>query len=292
MENLWVILALISAFGGATLDALTKKTLQNHNEYLIAWLRILFPVPLLLTCLLFIPVPALDREFFLAILTALPFEVAAYILYIKAIRTSPLSLTVPFLSLTPISLLIIPYLVLGERISFGGGTGILLIALGGYTLNLKELKKGFFEPFMAIGRNKGSLYMILAALIYGITNTYGKQAIEHSSPLFFGVIYNIVFSIAFTPIALNKCRLSLKEFSEKGLLKYAIWFGILVPITVLFYTAAMGLAKVAYMVAVNRLSLLISIIYGRFLFGESGFRERLLGTLIMLAGFTMIIFFQ
>jgi uncharacterized membrane protein len=49
---------------------------------------------------------------------------------------------------------------------------------------------------------------------------------------------------------------------------------------------------VAYSVAVSRLSLLIGVIYGHFLFKETGFRERLVGTTLMLIGFLIIVLKQ
>jgi drug/metabolite transporter (DMT)-like permease len=106
MAYTWVSLALISAFTLATSDALTKRTLARSNEYLVAWFRILFSIPLLLIIWLFIPVPKLDIEFYKAFAFALPLEIIAIIFYIKALRISPLSLTLPFLSLTPIFLLL------------------------------------------------------------------------------------------------------------------------------------------------------------------------------------------
>ena len=51
---------------------------------------------------------------------------------------------------------------------------------------------------------------------------------------------------------------------------------------------ALNLAPVAYMIAVKRLSLLIGVLCGRFLFGEGRFRERLAGVALMLAGVLLI----
>jgi len=39
-------IALLSAFSLATSDALSKKELQGNNEYLIAWFRLIFTLPL------------------------------------------------------------------------------------------------------------------------------------------------------------------------------------------------------------------------------------------------------
>ncbi|MDI6729780.1 MAG: hypothetical protein QMD44_12785, partial [Thermodesulfovibrionales bacterium] len=77
---------------------------------------------------------------------------------------------------------------------------------GGYTLNIKEFKKGVFEPFIAIKREKGSIFMIIVALIYSFTSSLGKRAIEHSSPIFFGATYITLLVIVLTPIALYKGR--------------------------------------------------------------------------------------
>jgi drug/metabolite transporter (DMT)-like permease len=289
MENVWILLALIAALTGGTSDALTKKALQLHDEYTVAWLRQLVVVLLLLPCLFFIPIPALDGDFYKAFFSALPFEVIAYIFYMKAIKISPLSLTVPFLSLTPVCLIIIPYIMLGELVSFWGGIGILMIAFGGYTLNLKEMSKGFLEPIKVIGKEIGSVFMIIVAILYGFTNTFGKHALNHSSALFFGVTYNLAFFIVLSPVIFKVGKIYSQGRICKESLKISVLPGFFAAITVIFYTIAMSLANVAYTVAVCRLSLLVGVIYGHFLFKETGFRERLVGTTLMLIGFLIIV---
>ncbi|MFA4829228.1 MAG: hypothetical protein WC594_08415, partial [Thermodesulfovibrionales bacterium] len=52
---------------------------------------------------------------------------------------------------------------------------------------------------------------------------------------------------------------------------------------------AMKLTKVAYMISVKRLSLIIGIMYGYFLFKEENVRERLLGAILMFTGFVMVV---
>ncbi|MDI6800441.1 MAG: DMT family transporter [Thermodesulfovibrionales bacterium] len=292
MENIWILFALVSAFTLATSDAFTKKALLIHNEYLIAWLRLLLSLPILFVSLLFIPIPPLDKDFFTAFFIALPLEVAATILYIKALRISPLSLTLPFLSLTPVFLIVVPYVLLGERISIFGGIGVFLIAAGGYTLNIKEFKKGIFEPFMAIKREKGSVYMIIVALIFSFTSSLGKMAIEHSSPVFFGAAYIAVLVFFLTPIALYKGRDELRPVLKNGAIKSAVIPGILQSAMIISHMIAMSLANVAYMISVKRLSLLIGVFYGYLFFKESGIKERMLGTVLMLAGFMLIVLYH
>lgn len=292
MISPWVFWSLLSAFTTASNDALTKKALAAHNEYLIAWLRLLWALPFLLATLAFISIPSIDSIFFLAFFAALPLEAIATVLYVKALKTSPLSLTVPFLSLTPIFLIVVPYLILGETISTLGIVGVLTIAFGGYTLNIDQTKKGFLAPFIAIGKERGSLIMIGVALIYSITATLGKLAIQHSSPLFFGSTYYGALAIALAPIALLKGREKRKVIPPGGAIKASILPGFCHAASIGAHTIAISLTQVAYMISVKRLSLLIGVLFGYMFFKETNIGERFLGTLLMIIGFALIVLFQ
>jgi uncharacterized membrane protein len=234
-------------------------------------------------------VPKLDIEFYKAFAFALPLEIIAIIFYIKALRISPLSLTLPFLSLTPVFLILVSYLIIGEKVSFRGGIGIILIAVGSYTLNLHEMRKGLFEPFKAITKERGSILMISVALIYSVTSSLGKMAIEHSSPLFFGITYFIAVTIVFAPIALWLGKGELKSFISEKQFKGILLPGLFYSVMIASHMIAISLAKVAYMISVKRTSLIIGVIYGYFLFKEKNIRERLTGAVLMFIGFVMIV---
>lgn len=289
MPYTWVFLALISAFTLATSDALTKKALAHINEYLAAWFRLLFSMPLLLLLWIFVPRPKLDLEFYKAFALALPLEIIAIILYIKALRISPLSLTLPFLSLTPVFLILISYLILGEKVSFPGSIGIIFLAAGSYALNLHKMRRGVFQPFKAITKEKGSVLMLGVAMIYSITSSLGKMAIEHSSPLFFGITYFIAVIIVFAPAALWLGRDELKSFILGRQFKSLLLPGLFYSVMIASHMIAISLTKVAYMISVKRTSLIIGVVYGYFLFKEKNIRERLLGAFLMFLGFVMIV---
>jgi drug/metabolite transporter (DMT)-like permease len=170
----WISLSLISAFSLATSDALTKRIITPANEYVIAWLRVVYALPALTLAAFLTAVPSLDRTFFAAFLAALPLEILAILLYYKALRVSPLSLSLPFLSFTPVFLILFSWAIMGQAVSAAGGAGIALIALGGYTLNLSSLRAGLLGPLKAMLRERGSLYMLAVALICSATSALGK----------------------------------------------------------------------------------------------------------------------
>jgi drug/metabolite transporter (DMT)-like permease len=285
---MWIIYSLLTAFSLATSDALTKRELASRDEYFVAWARLVFALPVLIISLLFVEIPSLDRTFWTATICALPLEITAVILYTKALKVSPISVTVPFLALTPLFLIVISYIVLGEKVSLTGSIGICLMAAGGYALHIHKLKKDVFEPFRAILREKGSVMMIAVAFIFSITSSLGKMAIEHSSPVFFASFYFILVTVLFTPVALHRNR-GRVAITKKDIVPLAS-IGITYSMMIMFHMTAMSMVNVAYMISIKRTSLLFSIIYGYFLFKEERIAEKAAGGIMMFAGFVMIVF--
>lgn len=284
----WFLLSLSSAFFVTSADALCKRSLKQNGEYLIAWVRIGFAAPLLLLLLPFIEIPSLDLPFFLALLISVPLEVTALILYMKAIKLSPLSLTLPFLALSPVFMIFTSNLMLGERLGKLGIISIFLATAGAYLLNVNTTKNGILEPFKAIRRERGSLYMILVAFIYSITSNLGKMAIIHSSPLFFAATYLPILAIVFLPIVMWKNHGNVKELFVSPKIFGAI--GLAMAISVTAHVLAVNMMAVPYVISVKRLSLLFGIMYGAIWFKETHIRERLLGAIIMISGVILLAF--
>ncbi len=283
----WIIYALITAFSIATADAISKKALIRSNEYVIAWVRQGYALPFLTVVFFFIEIPPLDRTFWLTLLIVIPLDVTAIILYVKAISLSPLSLTIPFIALSPVFVIITGYIILGELPDLSGLFGILLIVTGAYLLNVRATRHGVLGPVKAIRREKGSVLMIIVALIYSATSTLGKVAVLHSSPLFFGAFYPFILTIIFTVIAGFKGQLS-------GVIsrpRIFLLIGFFTAMMMLSHFVAISLTDVAYMISVKRCSLLFSVAYGWILFGEKNIAERSIGALLMIAGVVAITLF-
>lgn len=285
--NPWVFYALITAFSLATADAISKKAMGRSNEYVIAWVREGYALPFLVLVFFFIDIPSLDRTFYLSLLLMIPLEIAAIILYVKAIKLSPLSLTIPFLALSPIFIILIAFLILGEIPDRSGLLGILLIVIGTYLLNIRTTKEDLLGPIKAIRRERGSIFMIIVALIYSVTATLGKVAVQHSGPIFFGVFYPFLLTLLLSVVLWRKGLLPEVLSRPKTFLP----IGVFIAIMVLTHFTAISMTDVAYMISVKRVSLIFSVIYGRVLFGEENTGERLIGSMLMIGGVISITIF-
>lgn len=285
---LWLPLTLLCAFSLATSDALVKKLFPCRDAVAVAWLRLLPGVPLLWVLVALQRPPAPGIDFYWATAVAVPLDTVALVLYIRAIQASPLSLTLPLLAVTPALLLIIPAALLGERLSPAGAAGVGLISAGCYALNIGEARRGLLEPLRALARERGARLMLAVAVIYGFTSTLGKIGVTAASPLLFGAAYFTAMCALVTPFALWRGRSALAAIRGELGVSRALLPGLVYGGMIVFHMLALSLAPVAYMIAVKRISLLIGVLYGRFLFGEERFRERLAGAALMLAGVLLI----
>lgn len=290
-RDVWVLLTLICALSLATADAVTKRVLGGDEDpWVVGWLRLVFTMVPLSAMFLFIETPELDGEFYRAFVAALPFELAAFALYISALRASPMSLTIPFLAFTPVFLVGSSYFIAGEQAGTQGVLGIVLIAGGSYVLYLHHARltdaRGLLGPLRALVRERGSLMMLAVAFIYSLTSSFGKVAINHSSPLFFAVTYFGALTVLYTPFALRGLK---RRGVTRRLLAAMVPAGFLHAVMVATHMLAMSMTKVAYMIAVKRTSLLFSVVYGWMLFKEGHIRERGAGALLMFAGFALIV---
>lgn len=251
-------------------------------------------VPILLALLFFIPFPRLSPDFYKTVLIMLPFEITAYYFYMLALKTSPISMTIPFLTFTPVFMIVTGWIILGEKINMQGMAGIFSVVCGAYLLNLQDFKKGILSPFRAIFHEKGCVYMLIVAFIYSISASLGKKAILLSEPVFFSCFYYILIGFIIPPVFFFLSKGSFDERINsvfpgfKGIIWIWILNGFMTSIMIVTHSIAINMVNAAYMIAVKRTNVIFTIFYGKFLFREENIFYRLLGSILMILGICII----
>ena len=286
----WLSLSLLCAFSLATADAATKRWLTGYGTREITLVRFVLPGALLAPLLLLEPLPSLPAEFWYWMAFLLPLEILAMLLYMRAIRDNPLSLTLPYLAFTPVFVVATGWLLLGERVSAAGLAGVLLVVTGAWLLNVRRGNpagwRGALAPLAAVVRNPGSRTMLGVAFLYSLTSVAGKGAMRHMPPEQFGPFYFAVLGLA-----------TLLLFGvHRPALVAALWrrpaaslaVGLAMALMVVTHFLAVQRVEVAYMVSVKRTSLLFGILYGALWFGERGLAAHLVAGALMVAGVLLI----
>jgi drug/metabolite transporter (DMT)-like permease len=291
MGQLWIYISLLSAVGDAVRDFSAKRVLTKNNSMLFTILIFAIPLPLIYLADFLVGVPRPSPGFYTAIFCALPLEILAQILYMQALRLSPLSLVAPLLSLSPLFMLLVPFLLIGEKIGIPGGAGVLLIAAGAYVLNAGAARTGVLEPFRVLLRERGAIYMCLVAILFSFTATLSKKAITLSSPLHYMAVYWTCLVLGMMPLTVWTYRGRWGEALEEGAVRKALLPAMFFVSAVVAAAFAMSIAKVTYVTTIKRLSVLFSIALAGAVLKEESIRERFAGALLMLTGFSLIVLF-
>ncbi len=278
----WVALSLFSALSWALADLFAKQVLRRAPEVHVAWVRSAFALPVLAGAVLVWGWTPPDAGFWPVVGAALPLEVAATLLYQRALRLSPLGLTAPYLAFTPVFLVFTGWWLLGEAPSVSAGAGIGLVCIGGYLLHLEPGMR-WTGPLRALLRERGSLLMLGVSGIYSLTAALGKKAVLLSDPQSFALVYYAILTAVLTPLAWRAGR--PRPGAATGRLAAV---GVFMSAMILAHFAAIRVAPASYMVALKRTSLLWSILFGAVFLGESGGAGRLLGGVLMVAGVFLI----
>jgi drug/metabolite transporter (DMT)-like permease len=289
-------LSLLCALSLASADAATKAWLGDFSTRELTLVRFTL-TGVVLSPLLFgmPPLGDLPPAFWGWIAILLPLEIAAMALYLAAIRDHPLSLTLPYLAFTPVFVSLVAFVLLGERVTPGGAAGIALVVAGAWLLNVRHARRGDWRswamPLRAILHEPGSRMMLAVAVIYALTSTLGKGAMQYLPAHYFGAFYFALLGLA---------TLVLFGLPQPGRLRRALGlrpggrpWTVLVVVglnALMIYThfLALQLVQVAYMISVKRVSLLFGILYGALLFHEPGLRTQLPAGVLMLAGVFLI----
>jgi drug/metabolite transporter (DMT)-like permease len=286
----WFGLTLLSAFCLATADAVTKRYLSDYRAGQMTLIRFGGSGLLLLPLLMLQPWPAPALPFWGWVALLLPLEILAMWLYMRAIRDCPLSLTLPYLAFTPVLNVVTGYVLLGETVTLKGFAGITLVVCGAWILNLDARHDGkgpaFLAPFRAILRERGSRLMLAVAALYSLTSVMGKGALQYVTPGFFGPFYFVLLGAATTLLFASR---DVRTWRVLGRHPWAhLLVGLCMGAMVVAHFHAIAHVEVAYMIAVKRTSLLFGMLYGAWLFGETGLKRNLAAGALMIAGVYLI----
>ncbi|MBI2134118.1 EamA family transporter [Candidatus Woesearchaeota archaeon] len=281
---LWLIFSFLTAAFESAKDILSKKELKATDEYTIAWSLRAFSLPILAAFLILTGMPEIGERFWAAILIGGGLNILTSILYIKALKASDISATVPMLAFTPIFLLVTSPLILNEAPTILGMAGIFLIVLGSYFINLSERRKSFLAPIKALFTEKGPRLMLIVALIWSITSNIDKIGVQNSSPAFWALTVNSVIAGYLTIYLVKTKKIAQTAKEYKTLLP----IGALSSFSMLFQMIAISMSLVSYVISIKRTSIIISVIGGYFIFKERMIKERIAAAIIMSAGAVII----
>ncbi|KAG2988939.1 hypothetical protein JG687_00014885 [Phytophthora cactorum] len=292
-----VSIAVINSVVNALCDPLRKYLTKFMDPFMVVAMRGLIQAPLFVVWAIVDTggrLPPLNHLFWTSVCISGSINIITSYLYNRAIQISTLSATVPFLSFTPAFLVVVAFLVLGEVPTVSGVLGISIATMGGFWL--QGAKDDHASKDLLIdssNASKGSMYMILVAFLWSISNAFDKIGVQNSTPLVYGATIQVI--VAGGSYILQKMRVGGEEIylpigqEMKIPWKFVILAGVTSVVAYYINLVATQHLEVSYVIAIKRSGCIWSVLMGRFLFRERNLRKKIPSILLMVLGVICIV---
>ncbi|EGZ25538.1 hypothetical protein PHYSODRAFT_555323 [Phytophthora sojae] len=292
-----VSIAVINSVVNALCDPLRKYLTKFMDPFMVVAMRGLIQAPLFVLWALVDTggrLPPLNHLFWTSVCISGCINIITSYLYNRAIQISTLSATVPFLSFTPAFLVIVAFLVLGEVPTVSGVLGISIAVMGGFWLQGAQAQHASKDLLMdSSNASKGSMYTILVAFLWSISNVFDKIGVQNSTPLVYGATIQVI--VASGSFILQKMRVGGEELylpigqEVKVPWKFVILAGVTSVVAYYINLVATQHLEVSYVIAIKRSGCIWSVLMGRFLFRERNLRKKIPSILLMVLGVVCIV---
>jgi len=222
----------------------------------------------------------LSRQFLLFVLLRSLTDVFAEWFKMSSFSMGDLSVMVCLQSLSPVFLLFTSPWITGDPITANGVVGVLLVAVATVFFVYDPNRR---TPTVS---RKAIVFALLSAFFFSLNTCFDRLAVQIATPLWSAFAMNLLAALFLLPLYLRskggsrELRAEIKLFSLRGLIETFFM------ITKLW---ALQFLQAPYVAALQRVSILITVINGRVFLDEPFFARRIFAALLMLAGVIVIL---
>jgi len=287
LPTLW--LAVVVRIAANPLSNVLQKLLVGRGAEPAG---VIFGAHLLLAapCALVLPwLPRPGAGFWPAIVVSAALAVAANTLITAAMHLSDLSVLGPINAYKAIVSLVPGVILLGEVPALGGLAGMGAIVAGSYLLVERDATAGRRGGWAALLRDRGVRLRAAALVLSAVEAVFLKRALAAASPATTFAWWALLGLVGATVLRAWGGRVA---FDLRALVVRRNLFAALALTTGLMqYTTLVTLSglQVGYALALFQTSAVLSVLLGRVIFRETGFRRRLAGSIVMAAGAALIV---
>jgi drug/metabolite transporter (DMT)-like permease len=177
-----LLLTLTASTAFGAFDATRKRLVGSIAPLPLAALLWLGQVPMFATAVVIWRSPAPPRAYILNATASVVFNYAGTLLYLEALRISPLSRTIPFLSFSTVFVALFGVVLLDEQLTALQSAGVALVVGGALLLTLRreDLSSGA-RILRMVTREAGNLLMLGAALMWALSFIFDKRSLAYAT---------------------------------------------------------------------------------------------------------------
>ena len=210
---------------------------------------------------------------------------ASWLCYFKALQLGDVNKVTPIDKSSTILTIILAFLFLGEKPSIWMGFGIVLLAAGTYLMIQKR------ESKHSDAKSKSwFFYAVLSAVFAALTSILGKIGIQGIESNLGTAIRTIVVLIMAWGIVLFRKKNALIKSIDKKSWIFITLSGFATGLSWLCYYRALQEGKASLVVPIDKLSIVVTIVFSRIFLNEKLSRKAFVGLLLVISGTMLLLF--
>lgn len=279
---MWVLYALGSAFFAGVTSILAKIGIKDVDSNLATAIRTI--IVLIFSWLMVFIVDSqntltdINQKTFLFLILSGLSTGASWICYFKALQLGDVNKVVPIDKSSTILTMILAFIFLGEDITINMIIGVIGIAIGTY-LMIQKMKSN-----KVVKGKAWIIYALLSAIFASLTSILGKVGIENvESNLGTAIRTVVVLIMALSIVFITKKHKEIKNIDKRSLW-YIILSGIATGASWLCYYKALQDGLASIVVPIDKLSILITVLFAYIFLKEKLSRKSLVGLTLITVG--------
>ncbi len=211
---------------------------------------------------------------------------ASWLCYFKALQIGDVNKVVPVDKSSSVLTILLALILLHEKVSFCKGIGIIGIGIGTYLM----IQPRDGEPLERKSGKSWFLFAALSALFASLTSILGKVGIENvESNLGTAIRTGVVLVMAWVVVFVTR-KPGTALAVPRGELGFICLSGVATGASWLCYYHALQLGPASLVAPVDKLSILVTILFSRIVFHERLTRRAFLGLVLITAGTLLLLF--
>ena len=278
-----ILICIISAFFWAAFDLTRKLSLQKISSVSLLLIFTLGQT-LIFGSWVFYEDPFLNvKSYIIPGLALIIISLFSALLFLKAIKQSDLSLTIPLLSLSPLFSSLFSLIFLNEKLSYFQYIGVFLIIFGTLILYSKRITLGeILKSFKVLINNRSARLMFVVSLIWSLTPVLDKLCLKNSSINIHGFIQSFGLVILLTSLLKREKHEIIGLKKNWKLILITTFTGIIATV-LQFYAILFNYVPI--MEAIKRsVGQLSSVVFGKIFFKEKITKPKILGVIVLSFG--------
>lgn len=291
---MWILLAFLSATLLGFYDVFKKKSLKDNAVLPVLFLNTVFSslifLPFILISafapswlsqqeMLFVPVSGWEVHRFILLKSFI--VLSSWIFGYFAMKHLPLTIVGPINATRPVMVLVGAMLFFGERLNLYQWVGVLLAILSLFLLSCSGKKEG-----IDFKRNKWIFFLVLAAVAGAVSGLYDKYLMKQLPPMLVQSWYNVYQVFIMCPVLLLlwwPLRKSTTPFRWNWAIPLISLF-LCAADFAYFYALSYDDSMISIVSMVRRGSVLVSFLFGAWVFREKNLKSKAIDLLLVLIG--------